>query len=178
MVFIIAEEEKGGTGERLQSLLQSKGVQAEYAALESVEVQPCYNCGYCTKKNPGHCAVRDDGDWIYPKIAGADAVVVVTPVVFGGYAFKVKRVLDKLGLLMDPHYFVQGGELVKGGLPGRRFTLIAIGTGPLMDGEDKVFDGLVHETIRIVRGRGGAFFAGPEADERLLNQIASEVMSA
>jgi hypothetical protein len=31
-------------------------------------VQPCANCGHCTKRNPGRCATRDDGDWLYPKI--------------------------------------------------------------------------------------------------------------
>jgi hypothetical protein len=178
MVFIIAEEQAGGAGARLRDRLVSKGIQAEYAALENVEVQPCRNCGYCSKKNPGLCAFRDDGDWIYPKIAAADAVVVVTPVVFGGYSFKVKRVLDKLGLIMDTHYAVRRGELVKGGLPGRRFKLFAVGVGPLMDGEGEVFSTLVHETIRIVQGLGGAFLAGPEADERLLDEIASEVANA
>lgn len=178
MVFIMADEQAGGAGARLRNRLASKGVQAEYVALENVEVRPCRNCGYCSKKNPGHCAVRDDGDWIYPKIAAADAVVVVTPVVFGGYSFKVKRVLDKLGLVMDSHYAVRHGELVKGGRPGRRFRLFAVGVGALADGEGEVFSTLARETIRIVQGLGGAFLAGPEADERLLDEIASEVAKA
>ena len=31
---------------------------------------------------PGTKPYGDDGDWIYPKVAAADTVVVVTPVVF------------------------------------------------------------------------------------------------
>jgi multimeric flavodoxin WrbA len=178
MVVIIADEGNNDAGAQLHRLLLSSGVQAEYIPLENVQVQPCVSCGHCTKKSLGHCITRDDGEWIYPKVASADAVVLVTPVVFGCYSFKTKRVLDKFGLFMDGHYFVRNGEMVKGGLPGKQFTLFAVGTGELMDGEAEVFEKLIHETILITRGKGGAFFTGPSVDPVTLNKIAAEVKSA
>ena len=65
-----------------------------------------------------------------------------------------------------------------GGRPGRRFRLFAVGVVALADGEGEVFSALARETIRIVQGLGGAFLAGPEADERLLDEITSEVANA
>jgi multimeric flavodoxin WrbA len=178
MVVILADEGKDGAGARLQEVLAGEGVQAEYIPLEGVRVQPCVNCGHCTKAQLGRCATRDDGDWIYPRIEGADALVVVSPVVFGGYSFKAKRVIDKFGLIMDSHYFVKDGELAKGGPTGRQFKYFALGTGALAEDEAEAFDQLVRETLRITRGSGGAFFPGSPADPAVLNQIVREVKGA
>ena len=135
MVVILADEGKNGAGAQLREKLEIEGVQAEYIPLEGVQVQPCVNCGHCTKVKLGRCATRDDGDWLYPKIESADALVVVSPVVFGGFSSKTKRVIDKFGLFMDSHYFIEGGEMVKGGLIGRRFRFFALGVGELSDEE-------------------------------------------
>jgi multimeric flavodoxin WrbA len=178
MVVILADEEKNGAGAQLQEKLAGEGVQAEYIPLEGVKVQPCVSCGHCTKVELGRCATRDDGDWIYPKIASADALVIVSPVVFGGFSFKAKRVIDKFGLIMDSHYFVKDGEMVKGGLIGRQFRYYALGMGALAEGEAEAFEHLVRETIWIVRGRGGAFFTGSPADPAVLDKVVQEVQSA
>lgn len=178
MVVILADEGKNGAGAQLQERLAGEGVQAEYIPLESVKVQPCVCCGHCTKVELGRCATRDDGDWIYPKIESADALVVVSPVVFGGYSFKAKRVIDKFGLFMDSHYIVKDGEMVKAGLVGRQFRYYALGMGQLADGEAEAFERLIHETIQITRGRGGAFFPGSSADPAVLDKVVREVKGA
>ncbi len=178
MIVILADEEKHGIGEKLHAALAEKGVQAEYIPLDNVQVQPCTNCGACTRKTPGRCAVRDDGDWIYPKVAAADTVVVVTPVVFGGYSVKAKRVVDKFGLFMDNHYFVQNGELAKGGLPGHRFRYFAIGTGNVTGKEAEVFTKLIQETVIITRGAGRAVLADEWLDDLAIGRIAEEVSRA
>lgn len=178
MIVIIADEGEKQVGKQLYGMLLSSGAQAEYIPLDNVRVQPCFNCGACTKKTPGRCVARDDGDWIYPKVADADAVVVVTPVVYGGYSVKAKRVIDKFGIFMDSHYFIRNGELVKGGLRGRQFKYFAVGTGALTDDEAEVFETLIHETIVITRGAGRAFLAGAAPDERMLKKIAAEVIGA
>ena len=178
MVVILADEGKNGAGAQLKDRLTGEGVQAEYIPLENVQVQPCVSCGHCTKVQLGRCVTRDDGDWIYPKIESADALIVVSPVVFGGYSFKAKRVIDKFGLFMDSHYFVKDGEMVKGGLIGRQFRYFALGTGELEEGEAEAFELLVHETIKIVRGSGGAFFPKSPEDPRVLDEIVREVKRA
>ena len=178
MVLIMTDDAGNEIGERLRGELQALGAQAELLPLGGVRVQPCVNCGTCTKRTPGRCATRDDGDWIYPKVAEAEALVVVTPVVFGGYSARVKRVLDKFGLFMDSHYFVENGELVKGGLIGRRFRYFAVGLGEMIGGEAEVFLRLVHETILLTRGTGRALFARDLAGAEALREFAAEVANA
>ncbi|MFT4145459.1 MAG: NAD(P)H-dependent oxidoreductase [Mobilitalea sp.] len=85
MIAIIADEGNCQIGLELQQTLLAQGVQVEYISLEKVNVKPCVSCGGCTYKTYGKCVVRDDGDWIYPKVIGAEAVIFVTPITFGSY---------------------------------------------------------------------------------------------
>lgn len=178
MVTIIAEEGEYQIGLELCRELLSKGVQADYVTLENTEVKPCVNCGGCTNKTHGECVVRDDGDWIYPKVRKADVLIFVSPVLFGCYSFKLKRVMDKFGLFMDRHYFVKNKELVKGGLSGGQFKFFAIG---VKDGcaaeESEAFRNLHHETLVITRGAGKAYVTGGALDANLKEEIIREVMS-
>ncbi len=177
MILILADEAKGGAGERLYGILRSMRMRTEYLPLADVRVEPCVNCGVCTKKTPGRCAARDDGDAIYPRIAGADAVVVVTPVVFGGYSFRTKRVVDKFGIFMDSRYYIKNGELVKGGLVGRQFRYFVLGIGDVDADEAAVFESIVRETIAITRGAGRARTCAAPDDE-MLRTFAEEVLGA
>ncbi len=102
----------------------------------------------------------------------------MSPVVFGGFSFKAKRVIDKFGLFMDSHYFVQSGELVKGGPAGRRFRLFALGAGEPAEGEAEAFERLVFEILRITRGSGGAFFPRSPVDPEVLDKVVKEVRGA
>ena len=178
MVVILADEGRNGAGAQLREMLEGEGIQAEYIPLESVQVQPCVNCGHCTKVKLGQCVAKDDGEWIYPRIENADALVVVSPVVFGGFSFKAKRVIDKFGLFMDSHYFIEHGEMVKGGLLGKQFRFFALGAGAPAGEEAEAFSRLVRETIRITRGSGGAYFPGSPADPAVIQQVAKEVRCA
>ncbi len=158
MVTIIADEGKNQFGTKLYTALESKGVKTDYVSLEKVEVKPCISCNGCTGTTYGKCVFRDDGDWIYPKVLRSDAVVFVSPIVFGSYSFKLKRVFDKIVLVMDRHYFVERNELVKGGLQGKPLKLFVVGVKEncLLEEED-AFKRLVHENHLITRGSGKAY---------------------
>lgn len=177
MIAIIADEGKSKVGTELCQGFLSKGVETEYIPLDNIQVKPCMNCGGCNYKSYGRCVTRDDGDRIYPKVIRSEAVIMVSPVIFGSYSFKVKRVLDKFGLLMDRHYYVQNKELVKGGMPGKRFKYFAIGVNENPDGEEaEAFKKLVHETLIITRGVGRAYIVGGQLTSELRNNIVGEVM--
>jgi multimeric flavodoxin WrbA len=179
MITIIADEGKHKVGTALYQRFISQGVGADYINLDKIEVKPCYNCDGCKYKSYGKCVVRDDADRIYPKIIRCDALVLVTPVVFGGYSFKAKRVLDKLGLVMDWCYHVKDKELVKGGLPGKQFRYFGVGVSENGDsGEADSFKRHIRETILITQGAGRAFVTGPEISQEELDQIVVEVMGA
>ncbi len=176
MITILADEGKDTAGLKLYQAFTSRGIEADYVQLKDVTVKPCVGCNGCTYKTYGKCVVRDDGDWIYGKILRSQAVLVVSPILFGGYTVKTKRVLDKLGLIMDRHYFVVQGELTKGGLTDRQFKLFALGVQEDADPEEaEAFKSLVHETNVITRGGGKAYTTGPSLSDELTTQIVREV---
>ena len=179
MITIIADEGNNRIGSELHNALVSKGIEADYIPLENVDVKPCVNCGGCSNKTYGRCVVRDDGDWIYPKVVRSDALVFVCPVVFGGYSFKLKRVLDKFGLFMDRRYFVVNGELAKGGLQDRTFKCFAVGISERDDAaENAAFKQLFRELLTITQGAGKAYITGASLSPELKNDILTEVAQA
>ena len=179
MITILADDSLSPIGQRLYDILLQKGAQAEYISIKDTSVKPCVNCGSCSGKTYGRCVTHDDADWLLPKMMAANALVVVTPVLFGGYSVKTKRVLDKLGLIMDRHYFVRRGEMAKGGLVGRPFHYRVLGVQRVPDADEaEAFRTLVCETVTITRGRGGAYTGGPSPDGWPLENIAGEVLDA
>jgi multimeric flavodoxin WrbA len=177
MITIIADEGQYKNGYEIYQALNAQGAQADYVPLDNVVVKPCVNCGGCTNKTYGSCVVRDDGDWIYPKIAKSEVLVLVTPVVFGSYSFKLKRVLDKLGLFMDRHYFLVNGELTKGGMPDRTFKCFAVGVTQNA-AESDVFKKLFQELLTITRGEGKAFVTGTALSGETISDIVKEAARA
>lgn len=176
MVVIIADEGKNKIGAELHREFLSKGVETEYIPLDNVQVKPCVNCGGCTCKTYGKCVVRDDGDWIYPKVIRSESLVLVTPITFGSYSFKIKRVLDKFGLIMDRHYFVEKKELVKGGMQGRQFRMFTVGVSEdCISGETEAFKKLLRETLIITRGTGKAYITGALLSSHTKKEIIEEV---
>ena len=175
MITILADDTRHDAGMLLKQVIENMGHETDYVSLADVMVKPCVNCGACNYKSYSKCVFRDDDDWILSKIAKADAVIVVSPILFGSYSVKTKRVLDKLGLVMDRHYFVVKGELTKGGMLNRPFRYFALGVQDTAnDMEAKAFCTLVQETITIIRGRGKAGIYIPGQSTHVLEEIARE----
>ena len=175
MITILADDTRHDAGKQLKQVIENMGLETDYVSLAEVVVKPCINCGACNYKSYSKCVFRDDDDWILGKVAKADAVIVVTPILFGGYSVKTKRVLDKLGLVMDRHYFVVNGELTKGGMPGRPFRYFALGVQDTANEmEAKAFLKLVHETLTITKGNGKVGIYSPGQSPHVLEEIARE----
>jgi hypothetical protein len=179
MITILSDEENTHVGERLLQAFSAAGQPAELVPLQNTQVKPCVGCNGCTYRTYGKCVIRDDGDWIYPKIAQADALVTVSPIVFGGHSLRMKRVLDKFGLFMDRHYFLVHGELAKGGMPGRAFRFHPMGLADDCTAEEtQAFSRLVHETVMITRGRGEARIASSAMSGEEIQAFVAEVAGA
>jgi len=177
VITIIADEGKNNIGMELRRGFLDEGIDADYVPLENVHVMPCHNCGQCNYESYGKCVFRDDGDWIYPKVLRSEATIMVTPITFGSYSFKAKRVLDKFGLFMDRHYYVVDRELVKGGMPGKRFKYFAIGFKENCPAEEAAaFRKLVHETLVITRGIGKGYVFGEMLTSENKNTIVKDVL--
>lgn len=176
MITIIADESNGTQGKRLYESLISKNMETNYISLDKVEVKPCYSCRGCTDKTFGKCILRDDGDWIFPRLIQSEAVVFVTPLVFGSYSFKVKRVLDKCSVIGSRYYKIVNKELTKTGFLGNLANFYAVGVKDNCSMEEKeAFENLIHETLLITTAHGKAFVVSNHTSDDLINQMAEEI---
>lgn len=179
MITIISDGKMNYIGEDLVKEMTGKGHQVEHISLEGVTIKPCTNCGGCTYKTYGKCVVRDDGDWIFPKVIQSDVILFVTPIVFGSYSFPIKRLFDKFALIMERFYYIENKELVKGGMQGRKFKFFVLGAiDTILAEEEQAFQKLHHENLRITRGVGKAFLMNSILTTDMKKQITEEVLKA
>jgi len=170
MITILSDHTE--VGERLNKKLRDGKIETEFISLTDLEVGPCYSCGGCTDKTYGQCIHRDDADIILPKLMKTDVLVMVNPVKWGSYSFKMKRVFDKCAVIGDRHYYCKKGELVKGKI-GRVHTLVAIGVKDQWKNDEKsAFKNLVVENIKIMNIKGSVYMV----DDSNLNVCLESVV--
>jgi len=103
-----------------------------------------------------------------------EMIYIVSPIMWGAYSFQTKRVLDKVALIGDRHYYVSKKELVKR-MQGNMKKYIAVGVKEECSLEEKeVFTSLIKENIRIMSVTGKAFVLKDFSQESIL-KIAKEV---
>ena len=56
----------------------------------------CAGCFGCWTHNAGRCVIEDDGQDLADLARARDLIVLLTPVVFGGYGWVLKKGLDRL----------------------------------------------------------------------------------
>lgn len=175
MIVILSDDAKQNVGMRIYKELCNKNIESEYISVSEAEVKPCLSCGGCTDKTYGKCVVRDDGDKIYPKLLKADIWILVAPLMWGSYSFKMKRVLDKVALIGDRHYFVKHGELVKK-MNGNIKKFYGIGVKDNCNTKEKdVFSHLVAENINIMSIAGDSFVVDSDISDNDVLKITKEV---
>jgi multimeric flavodoxin WrbA len=80
--------------EVLASTLQKLG-QVDVFKLREIKIADCMGCFGCWIKTPGECVIDDAERVLAKKLAHADLRVFLTPVVFGGYSYELKKALDR-----------------------------------------------------------------------------------
>jgi multimeric flavodoxin WrbA len=172
---MLCDDTNQDVGQRIYQELCSRKIEAEYISISNADIKPCYSCGGCTNKTYGRCVVRDDGDTIYPKLISSDVWLIVTPLMFGCYSFKTKRVLDKCGLIGDRHYYVIRGELVKK-MQGKLRKIYAIGVMDDCSVDEKtLFTNLVAENTKIMNVLGGSFVVGSRISDVDISDLVKEI---
>ncbi len=96
--------------------------------VDNADVAPCIGCERCRETH--ECFMHDDMDYMMDLLAGADELIVVSPVYFAGPPAQLKAVLDR----MQPHFWMRTRSL-----PKRPAHLMAVGDG----GDPHGFDPLV-----------------------------------
>lgn len=72
---------------------EAAGAQIVVFQLNEMSIRPCQACGGCY--DTGRCVLQDDMRPIYEALDNMDALIVATPVFFGGVPAQLKAVIDR-----------------------------------------------------------------------------------
>jgi multimeric flavodoxin WrbA len=72
---------------------QGVGAEVESVYLHGLRILPCDGCYFCS--GTGVCAIEDDMQALYPKLRGADAIVIASPVYWFTFSAQVKLCIDR-----------------------------------------------------------------------------------
>ena len=114
---------------------RANGALVDEFNLHSMNINPCDSCDTC-KDSGGGCVVNDDMQLIYPKLLGADAIVIASPVYWFHLSAQTKICIDRW-------YALEGPEGYK--LAGKDFGLV------LTYGDDDPFNSGAVNAIRSVQ---------------------------
>jgi multimeric flavodoxin WrbA len=90
--------------------LEKVNCSLETFRLRNKEIAPCQGCFGCWVRKPGECLMEDDSRAIVTAVLGANLIVLLTPVTFGGYSSELKKALDRSICLISPFFMTVGGE--------------------------------------------------------------------
>ena len=115
---------KGNTDLLLDEALKGakiQGAEVEKLVVDKLKIAPCKEYLGCFKD--GNCVIRDGMDEIYPKLLGADVVVIASPMFFYGVSSQAKALIDRCQALWARKH------ILKQSLPnaGRKGAFIAVG---------------------------------------------------
>ena len=85
--------------------------QVEVFNLKDIKIADCIGCFGCWIKTPGQCIIDDKEREITSKLAVADLKVYITPIVFGGYSYELKKALDRQLCNILPFFKKFNGEI-------------------------------------------------------------------
>ena len=118
--------------------------EVEHVVLRDREIAPCIGCFGCWVRTPGECVRDDEASRIAASVIQSDLVVYVTPVVFGGYSYELKKFMDRAISLLLPFFTRVDGEVHHVPRYEQIPRLLALGTLSAADPEmEKTFKWLV-----------------------------------
>jgi multimeric flavodoxin WrbA len=130
-------------GQALKSTLNSLG-NVQVFQLRDTKVADCIGCFGCWIKTPGTCVIDDAAISIAQKLMHADVTVFLTPIVFGGYSYELKKVLDRQICRELPFFRPVKGEIHHKPRYDRHSKLVAVGFLPTPNRDsEEVFRSLV-----------------------------------
>jgi len=108
MRVVILDGSPGGRGdgvaERLALASRAAGAEVSRFRPGALALAPCQGDFDCWVTTPGVCRADDEGRDIARAVHDADVVVYLTPLTFGGYAWGLKRAVDRLIGLVEPFF--------------------------------------------------------------------------
>jgi len=146
--------------------------------MDQIKLAHCIGCFGCWVETPGECIHRDAGRKIARDIINSDAVVLLSPVVFGGYSASLKRMVDRLIPLIHPNMMMRCGEVHHRPRYSRYPRMVGIGL-------QAEYDEKSARIFKILAGRNAINFHCPSyaaevlcgADEDLLRKKTKELVT-
>lgn len=122
--------------------------------VRELKLQGCLGCGACERDRNryGACAVADDMQMLYPKIAQCEKLVFICRQSFGCCSPMCKCILDRMAVLGYSEYTVKNKELSKKGwkIPLREIEFLLYGEATPQ--ELALFEEWLDEVHRITAG--------------------------
>ena len=100
---------------------ESQGAQAEKLVVDELKISPCKEHYGCLRD--GNCVIRDDMEGVYPRLLGADVVIVASPIFFYSLPGQLKSFIDRCQVTWVRKYVLKQAL----GSPGRRGAFIGVG---------------------------------------------------
>jgi multimeric flavodoxin WrbA len=97
--------------EQILEAYESAGYRVTLHRMERSKIAHCIGCFGCWLKTPGECIHKDGGREISWDIINSHTVVLLSPVVFGGYSSSLKYMVDRLIPLIHPNLMMRFGEI-------------------------------------------------------------------
>jgi multimeric flavodoxin WrbA len=89
--------------------LESRGFKTELIQAGSRDIHGCTACGACRKSKTARCKYDDDiVNEAIETIKDADALILGSPVYFGGVTAQMKAFIDRVGYSTRPHKLLKG----------------------------------------------------------------------
>ena len=154
MIVIVSDNDKENVGTALYDYYKMMDLNVEFISASNRHIKPCYGCNGCTYVTYGKCVHRDDMDQILPTLIKGETIIYVSPLLWGGFSYNIKKILDKTSLMGDRFYQVENKELVKGTI-GNIKKIVGVGVSERRFNsrskkEQGVFKNLLREIAMIM----------------------------
>src|SRR6056297_1460485 len=77
----------------VKKILKSNNFRTHSVNLYGFDIASCQGCFSCWVRDPGICFREDGMNNILKKVVKADLLIFLTPIVFGGYSYHLKKAL-------------------------------------------------------------------------------------
>jgi len=136
----------------IQGILEREGHSVRTKILNSKELKPCTACLGCWIKTPGQCQIKDDeANSIAAQLINANAVILISEIVYGGFSADIKAFLDRSLQNILPYFENYKGE-THHPMRYNHFPIwIAVGYGNVSDMEKRTFTMLAEKNALNMR---------------------------
>ncbi len=115
---------------------EKEGAETERLCLSEITITPCKECHGCDRT--GDCVILDDMQKVYPKLLGADVVILASPIFFYGVTAWAKALIDRSQSFWSKKYLLKDPSLGEKGKKRKGF-FVSVGATK----GKKVFDGAI-----------------------------------